>query len=375
MKPKILWVDDELSLVGTMKRQLRGDYEIEGALNGPEALMLLGNKRQYAVIVSDLKMPGMDGITFLAQAKHLAPDSVRIMLTGYAELDTAIDAVNNGEIFRFLTKPSTPETLDRSLRDAVRQHELITAEHVLLEQTLMGSIQVLTEVLALANPVAFSRAVRVRGYVEHMARALNLRNSWQVTTAAMLHHLGYVTLPGPVLEKHYAGRSMSDSELAMLNGQLDTTTRLLTKIPRLEEVNRIITDHAGSRNSPAVRMHEPAALAAHVLRVALEFDELVLRGVTATEALRQLVSRIESFNPDVVQALAGARPSNLHLKQQIVQVDALKDGMIVDEDVRTSEGILLVPKGYAVNEVVRQRLRNFRLQGEIEDSVAIVEPA
>src|SRR4030042_1805929 len=94
--------------------------------------------KPYAVIVSDLKMPGMNGIKFLSKVREMAPDSVRVMLTGFAELQTAIDAVNEGNIFRFLTKPCPPDILSRALDMGIEQYRLITAERELLEQTLKG---------------------------------------------------------------------------------------------------------------------------------------------------------------------------------------------------------------------------------------------
>ncbi len=107
----------------------------------------------------------MDGIQ-LCRIKAQSPDTIRVMLTGNAEIDTAINAINEGSIFRFLTKPCTREAMAKTLTAALVQYRLVTAEKQLLEQTLSGSIQVLTEVLSLVNPAAFSRAERARRYIQ-----------------------------------------------------------------------------------------------------------------------------------------------------------------------------------------------------------------
>ena len=139
----ILFVDDELRILQAFERQLRKRFSIRTAESAQEALKILEVDGPCAVIVSDMWMPGMDGIELLARVKNLYPDTVRIMLTGNADQETAIEAVNCGQIFRFLTKPIPPEALTNSLDLAIREYRLITAEKELLSQTLKGSVNVL----------------------------------------------------------------------------------------------------------------------------------------------------------------------------------------------------------------------------------------
>ncbi len=373
MTPRILWVDDEASLIQSMKRQLRNEFDISEAYSGDQALDILGKtKEAFCAIVSDQRMPGMDGIELLKLVKDIAPDSVRIMLTGYADQETAIEAVNQGQIFRFLTKPCLPHVMLRALRDAVRQYELVTAERELLENTLTGSIQVMVDILSLASPVAFRRASRVSGMTAQVGALLKVQNLWQLSSAAMLAHMGYITLPASVLENYYAARQLSPSEESMMLGQVESTARILSKIPRMEPVVRIISSFQNSRNTPAVQNRDPVSLCANILHSVIEYDRLITSGLSRSEALRRLSTRPAEFNADVLKALSEARPDGESGKRLMVMVDALKNGMIVDEDVRTSDGVLLVPKGYVINDTVRQRLRNFRLQDEIDASVAVI---
>src|SRR5829696_4359 len=135
---KILCVDDERNVLEAYQRSLRKEFHIEIATSGAEGLAAVESQGPYAVIVSDMRMPGMDGIRFLAKVKEKAPDSVRIMLTGNADQQTAIEAVNEGNIFRFLTKPCPPETLAKALSAGLQQYWLVVAEKELLEKTLSG---------------------------------------------------------------------------------------------------------------------------------------------------------------------------------------------------------------------------------------------
>src|SRR5687768_872607 len=103
--PVVLCVDDEPQVLAGLSVSLRRRYEILTATSGAEALAVLARRPDVAVVVSDMRMPGMDGAAFLAKAKEIAPDAVRVLLTGYSEIDAAMNAVNQGQIFRFLTKP------------------------------------------------------------------------------------------------------------------------------------------------------------------------------------------------------------------------------------------------------------------------------
>ena len=154
----------------------------------------------------------MDGIQFLSRVRHVAPDSVRMMLTGNADLQTAVDAVNEGSIFRLLTKPCDQDTLANALAAGIRQFQLITVERELLEKTLRGSIKVLSEILELINPEAFGRSSRIVRYVKEIASRMEVPDLWQMETAAALSQIGCVILPQTALQKLYQGQELTGEE-------------------------------------------------------------------------------------------------------------------------------------------------------------------
>ncbi|MBW1699478.1 MAG: response regulator, partial [Deltaproteobacteria bacterium] len=133
MTEKILVVDDEQNLLNAIYRQLRKSFQIDTALGPEQGLTAVENKGPYAVVISDLRMPAMDGIQFLARVKQINPETVRMMLTGNADLEKTIQAVNEGNIFRFFTKPCPPEILAGGLRSGIEQYQLVTAERELLQ--------------------------------------------------------------------------------------------------------------------------------------------------------------------------------------------------------------------------------------------------
>ena len=160
--PRVLCVDDEARVVEGLVLHLRKDYEVHTALSGADALRQLKEMGGAAVIVSDMRMPGMDGATLLQHVMQVSPDTTRILLTGEPGRDAAVSAVNTAHIFRFLTKPCPPDQLKAAIEAGVGQYRLVNAERSILKETLIGCIKALVDVLAITNPVAFGRASRVK---------------------------------------------------------------------------------------------------------------------------------------------------------------------------------------------------------------------
>lgn len=208
MTERILFVDDDANVLQALQRQLRKKFDFDISSDPELALQSLGTNGPYAVIVSDMQMPGTNGVQFLGKVREQAPHSMRIMLTGNVDQQTAMDAVNRGTIFRFLTKPCSTEVLCEILTAAIVQYRLITAEKDILEKTLSGSVRLLTEILGLVNPIIFSRSSRIRQVARELARTLGLENMWQLEVAAMLSQIGCITLTPQTLEAIYAGKEL-----------------------------------------------------------------------------------------------------------------------------------------------------------------------
>ena len=130
MKDKILLVDDDAMVLAGLKRQLRGQFRIETALSGDEALKIIDENGPFAVVVSDYYMPSMNGIDFLCKVKKVDPDTVRMMLTGSADMSTAIQAVNEGSIFQFHPKPCPADTLGQAIKSGIDKYRKTTDRQV-----------------------------------------------------------------------------------------------------------------------------------------------------------------------------------------------------------------------------------------------------
>ena len=209
---KILFVDDEPNVLSALQRQLYNRYRVETAVGPQAGLAALANWRDYAVVVADMAMPEMNGVEFLTKVKELAPDIVRVMLTGYANQAIVIEAINHGNIFRFLNKPCSAESLVETLDASLRQNQLITAERDLLEKTFGGSLKVLTELLAMTDPRRFGNAETLRDNIRVLAEKLNIKVTWELEAAAMLSQIGSVTIPPELTLKVRLGHTLSANE-------------------------------------------------------------------------------------------------------------------------------------------------------------------
>ena len=328
---KILFVDDDVNLLQAVKRRYRKKFNIVTASSAKEGLEMLASN-QFAVVVSDLQMPEMNGIEFLAKVREEYPDVTRVMLTGNADLKAAIDAVNNGHIFRFCTKPCPVDVMINTLWSAIEQYRLVNAERELLEKTLLGSVKVLTDILALVNPIAFGRASRVTNYVKKITRKLALKDVWKFEIAAMLSQIGCVTLPGEALEKVYRNQELGEEEKKMYESHPVVGQDLISKIPRLDEVGQIIAyqeklfNGAGKPENGVKGKEIP--LGARILKIALDFDILVHNGMRpslAFEEMKTLVFTLfllaQSGDPDALsdQALQLARQKEFTKAEQLWQ--------------------------------------------------------
>ena len=376
MNNKVMCVNDDQNILSAYKPQLRKEFKIETALGGEEGIEMMKLKSPFAVIVSDMRMPGMDGFEFLTTIQLSNPITVRIMLTGNADMQTAIDAVNEGNILRFLTKPCSPESLAKSLDAGIRQYQLIMAEQELLKKNLNGAIRVLVEILNMVNPSAFSQALRIRKYIKHIAKDLNLPDSWQYEIAATLSQVGCVTLPQEVLDKIYSQIVLSNQEARLLASHPMMGYKLLSNIPRLEIIAGMIRDQQKTYDSdhvpPAGSQEEKIMLGAQILKVATDFDKYLYCGASVEDALGAMRIRHHEYNPKILSSIENYKTENIENRRKMVMIKDLIFGMTSNQDIHAKNGLLLVKKGNEITYPVIARLQNFNVQVGVEEPFEVI---
>jgi response regulator RpfG family c-di-GMP phosphodiesterase len=301
-----------------------------------------------------------------------------MLLTGNAELQAAIDAINQGQLFRFLTKPCTSELLGGALKAALAQYHLITAERELLEQTLSCSVRVLCEVLALVNPEAFGRSSRITRYVELIAAHLHVPELWSIKTAAMLSQIGCVILPESILKKVYRGEVLTGEESQLFNQHPFVAYDLIAKIPRMKRVAEIIKFQDKYYDGYGVpgdtQQGNTIPMEARILKVALDFDALESAGKSKAEAFGDMKQRKGWYDPAVIDAMKAACTQEIQYETRTAVVDDLREGMILAEDIQSSQHVLLASKGQQVTQSMVMRLENFSKTVGVQEPFTVLLP-
>lgn len=245
--------------------------------------------------------------SFLEQVRQVSPHTVRLLLTGRSDLDTAIRAVNRGRVFRFLTKPCPADELREAVAAAAEQYRLVTAEQELLDKTLRGSMHVLTEMLALTNPLAFSRTRRVQRLVRHMLPCFDKDRAWELDVTAMLSQIGLVTVPGDVLEKVDHGLTLTHDERQVYERYPQLGADIIGRIPRLETVAESIglqqTRVDQYRTNGLCR---ELPLGARILKAVTDFEERAAAGLDPRAVIREMKARRGWYDAQVIEALEQA---------------------------------------------------------------------
>jgi DNA-binding response OmpR family regulator len=379
--PRILMVDDEPNVLDGYRRALRGRFEVVTANSGAEGLVVLQQADEdgvpFPVVVSDMMMPTMNGSQFLGQVAVANPAAVQMLLSGQADLESTITAVNNGNLFRFLTKPCAAEDLERALGAALEQHRLARAERELLEETLSAAVGVLTELLALVSSQASARTERVRILVDQAAGRLGIED-WRLPLATMLSQIGCIAVPDDVMHRAKTGGELSAEETDIYLAHPQTARLLLERIPRLGDVARWIGEQPvqAPGAAPAVSSGPPAAEcepAELVLRAGLAFLGALDTAGTPAGALGELVATGQYPRAllDALRTAAdGLAPQGVLREFTVAQI---RTGLLLEADVETVTGMTLVRKGERLSEAAVMRLENFARTVGVKEPIMVMD--
>ena len=385
MTDKVLFVDDDPQILSAFKRGLRKRFDLKTAEGGAAGLETLNEDGPFSVVVSDQQMPEMDGISFLRKVKQKSPMTVRMMLTGNADQKTAMDAVNEGHIFRFLTKPCEPDELATAVEAAQQHYRLISAERELLEKTLAGSVKVLVDVLSLNDPESFKETARLRRWGLKLAKAVGLEGTWALNMATMLHGIGRITLPAEISQKLRDGSELSKVEAEMLAQTPETARDLIKNIPRLEGVAEAVYYQAagydGSGFPGRGKKGDELPIEARILRILIDLAKASSRDEPGPEIFDRLAKNGGAYDPEILKAAktvlapkadeaAKARPEPEVLKLQLHQITT--DHKLV-EDVVTESDVLVLASGHRMSSAMIQKIRQYHKLRPIKQPLSVVE--
>lgn len=385
MNARLLIVDDDANLLAAFQRNLRKQFSFDTALSGAEALQLLETKGPYAVVLADMNMPGMKGIELLERVRQRAPDTVRMMLTGNADQQTAVDAVNRGEVFRFLNKPCPPEVLVPALEAGLRHYELLRVERELLEGTLAGSVKVLVDVLGMISPHALGRGQRLRDSMTRLARFAGVGPLWELDLAALLVNIGYAVVPYNVLRKLGSGVDLLREEQQIVERTPRIGHDLLVEIPRLRPVARAVLYQATRFDGTGFPgdgvAGEALPLGSRMLKILSDRLDLEDDGVVKRRAFETMNARAGYYDPKLLEKcfecfgdfLANTLSADCPVHQ--LPLRSVQVGDVVVSDLTTRSGFTLVRAGTVLTAMVIARLENFLQLGELPEPLLVQRPA
>lgn len=378
---KILLVDDEVNILNGLKRQLRKQFDISTATSGQEALQITEQGDSFAVIVSDMRMPGMNGIEVLERMQEISPDTTRVMLTGNADQQTAIDAVNEGNVFRFFSKPCDPEILINGIETAIKQYQLVTAERELLEKTLAGSVKVLVDVLALSNPIAFGQVTRIRDWARQITAHLNLPRPWEMDISAALSTIGLVAVPPEVLKKLYAGEGLTKVEASIMVRVPELGKKLIENIPRLKPVAEIVyyqdKGYDGSGHPADDIAGENIPVGARLLKILKDLGNHSKDSVPSAASFARLEESKNLYDEELLDIVwkyfkeqNGANEGDAS-KSLELPVSMLRAGDYLETDLEFENGTVFMATGETINEVLAFQIQNLIKINPLKEPVRV----
>jgi response regulator RpfG family c-di-GMP phosphodiesterase len=381
MDTKILFVDDEASILGAYPLLLGKQFTVETAVGGKAGLTALETIGPYAVVVADMQMPEMNGLEYLMQAEALAPDTVRIMLTGNLDQETVTNAVNKGHVFRFLNKPCPQPELVRTLNEALTHYRWVTGERELLEKTLAGSVKLLSDVLSLTDPTTFGQAQKVREYMRSYVVNQNNGHNWEFEIAAILSQVGLVAIPASVIHKVRQNLSLTGREKDMWARVPEIGADLVGNIPRLNSVSQIIRfqnkhfDGSGLPAEPISGEEIPAG--SRILKVLSDLLQLETSGTPTAKALAEMKQRNGWYDPSVLDSVFNCLNSQASSKNDAnhgpiaIGLHELQIKHVLAANIVTAEGMLLISTGTEISRMMLEKLRNLAQLNVIKEPIYV----
>ena len=320
-KYKILIVDDEPDNLALLYRTLRGKYEIAKSTSPLQALEIL-KQEHFHCILSDHKMPEMDGVEFLKRSYDIAPDTMRLLVTAYTDAGILIDAINYAKIYRYIKKPYNPDELLLIVENALEYWQLKYDNSALvndLKELFAGTITAIVEALDAKDSYTLGRSRRVTFYAVKMAKALHLSDTTvgKIELAGLLHDIGMIGVSDDILAKV---EKLTQDEYDEIKKHVHHSVRILDDIKQLADVVEIIKYHHefyDGTGYPYALKGEDIPIGSRIIAVADAFDSMVTpkvyrQQVVPSEALAKIKALVGiQFDPMVVEHFEQILPSCL----------------------------------------------------------------
>ena len=314
----LLLVDDEEDNLALLTRTFRSHYKLLKTTSPVEALELL-KTNEVSVIVSDHKMPEMDGIEFLTKARAINPDVMRILVTAFSDANILIGSINEAKIFQYVKKPFDPHDLALVVQRAIDYRQLRIDNYMLindLKELFSGTIMAIIEALDAKDSFTLGRSRRVTFYSLKIAKALGLseKEVSQIELAGLLHDIGMIGVSDDILNKT---EPLTEEEFQAVKEHVNHGVKILTDIKQLKDVVEIIKYHHERYDGsgyPLGLVGEDIPIGARIIALGDTYDSMIssrayrvaLKPQEALEKIKTL--SYSQFDPKVVEAFSNVLP-------------------------------------------------------------------
>jgi len=353
----VLVVDDTEANVDILVDALGELYDVSVAMDGREALETVAEGPPDLILL-DIMMPEMDGYEVCRKLKsneRFAQIPI-IFLTALTEIENKTKGFQMGAV-DYITKPFEIAEVNARVKTHLKLRLAELELRDLVVKTLGGAIEVLTDILSVANPTAFSRTTRLKNNVSELVTALNLKAFWQIRMAAMLSQIGSVAVSPETIEKIFRGEDVSQEARKSYNRHPQLGYKLIRKIPRLTEVAEIIARQQDLEKGTDFEGDDQAqrliGVGSKILKLALDYEKLTYSGKAPMAAMAALKNDEKEYGPKLLEAFSRIVENEPEPETQMaVREISPKDvalGMVFAKDVYTSNEILLIKAGTKIN--------------------------
>lgn len=364
-------IDDDKDILASYQVNLRKDFIVRIASNANQAMEILKAENDIGVIVTDYKMPDINGVNLLKMIRQIYPDPIRIMITGFADMQIAVNAVNEGSIFRFLTKPMPTPELKQIIHDALIQYNLKKNEKELLNNTLKGTLKLLIDLISLSIPQSLNIGSQARAVARKIGVKTGDIELWELEVASLLSNIGLLLLPNDIIQKKAEGKDLSSSEAAVFNSHPELGANLLKNIPRFEKISDAIlhmNNNYSSKNDVNIA-NESIPIYSRILKISNDYIQYIQLNKTPLEAYEKMLEIYYQYDPKLLELLLSevvGSENNRKIKQ--IQLMELKSGMVVAKDIVDERETVLFKKDKEITEPIIIRLQ------QISNVRKIVQP-
>jgi CheY-like chemotaxis protein len=367
-------VDDNPDNVRLLESMLQKEgYEVRPFTRGQLALAAAASKPPDLILL-DVSMPEMSGIEMcerLKADKELSTIPV-LFISAMNQIYDKVEGFRAGGV-DYISKPFQFEEVSARIETHLKLRKARRAEQELLEQTLNGAIRMLSELVLNASPELAARSQAIRDCAAFITRQMSIADPWQYDLAAIFCLTGCLTLPDEAFRKGYGrATSVSAEEEAMFQAHPETAARLLANIPRLSPVAEMVRMQL--RPDADANASDEVGFGARLLFLVVELDRRMYRGISFTTALEQLKEGPGGFDPAMLRAVEAYRPAAPGFHSRTLPIRQLFAGMILEEDVASESGVMILRKGTVLNDTWIERLGNFARAQGVKQSIQVRVP-